>query len=339
MNKVLKWIALGALGILVIGVGVLMAGKCLGGSLSFAYDLKDHKILSLDNQKMVEKTIEIEDFDDLSVYTTEVDVKVKPGDKNEVYYKVAERLEPEINCENGKLSVNNKENGLYVKVGIDVYNEEDNIIEITVKKDSLKNLDISKSSGDFTIEGLDVKGKIHSSAGEVVIKDSENGEDLFIHISAGEIQISDSSFTKFEKKQSAGDSIFTNFKAEDYTDNISAGSNSFDKCELGNLYIHSSSGDTKVSDSKLGDCKLENSAGDFSAKNSEVGSVDAKISAGSISLNIIGEKDDFNYDIDASAGDIEIDGTHVQDFKDDNGADKNIKAKVSAGDFNVTFTK
>ena len=207
------------------------------------------------------------------------------------------------------------------------------------REHNLKNLDIDKSSGDFTIEGLDVKGKIHSSAGEVVIKDSENGEDLFIHISAGEIQISDSSFTKFEKKQSAGNSIFTNFKAKEYIDKISAGSNSFTNCELGNLDVHSSSGDTRISDSKLGDCKMENSAGDFVVENSEVGSVEAKISAGSITLNILGNKNDYNYDLDSSAGDIEIDGSHSKDFKEDNGSSKTIKGKLSAGDFTVNFIK
>jgi len=337
MNKVLKWIALSALGILVVGIGVLMAGKCLGGSLSFAYNLSNREFLTDQDRKIVEKTIETDEFDDIIIDLSSTDVSIELGDKNEVYYKTVEYLEPTINCENGKLSIiNNEENTTYF---FSFYiPKESNIVNITVKENSLKNLDIDKSSGSLTIKDIDIKGNIGSSSGDIEIDNCQNGDELDVKISSGKFSLKDSSFSKLNKKQSSGDTKLENVKISEFINESTSGSSKIDNCEFEKFDSNATSGSIDIQDSSLGDIKVKNTSGRLNVNNSKVENAQLSITSGDLDMDIVGEQNDYNYDIKAISGNIYLEGNEIEDgFYHNNDSDKNIKIKTTSGNVNIEF--
>lgn len=88
--------------------------------------------------------------------------------------------------------------------------------------------------------------------------------------------------------------------------------------------------------------ELEVSMGNVSASGTVIGNIDAECSMGNIDLYLTGFQEEFNYQLECMAGNIELDGQNygkgiTQTQKINNGADKRIDLECSMGNISVNF--
>ncbi len=296
MNKAVKIILTVSLGILVVGIFAVILGIRLGGSTNWGINFKTMEYT--DHSSVVENTVELKEFDSLTVDVSSMDIILKTGDSYKIEYKAEEGREPVIEESNGKLKITQSpESFQFFGININDYNE---YYTITVPEDAGQiDINAKSSSGDIMTDHVNISGKLHASSGDILISNSE-GKELDLSASSGEISC----------------------------DSVKA-----DKVE-----IDVSSGDIELLRVFADDLKCETSSGDITINETEAGDFDAHASSGEITVSLIGDEDDYSYELKATSGDIKFNGQKIEDkYEKDNGADNKIKIKTSSGDIDVTI--
>ncbi|MCR5672990.1 MAG: DUF4097 domain-containing protein [Lachnospiraceae bacterium] len=295
MNKAVKIILTVSLGILVIGILAVILGIRFGGSTNWGVDFGTMKYT--DHSSVVEKTIELKDFDYLTVDVSSMDILLKTGDSYKIEYKAEEGREPVIEESNGKLKITQSPQSFRF-FGINI-NSLDEYYTITVPEGAGQiDINAKTSSGDIMTDHVNISGKLHASSGDILVSNSE-GKELDLSASSGEIKC----------------------------DSVKA-----DKVE-----IDVSSGEIELLRVFADDLKCETSSGDININETEVSDFDAHASSGEVTACLIGDEDDFSYELKASSGDIKLNGQKIEDkYEKDNGTDNKIKIKTSSGDIDIT---
>ena len=194
--------------------------------------------------------------------------------------------------------------------------------KFTINDDlTFKSLDLDVSAGKFTASTLTVENdsNIYISAGDIEIRNLVVGGNSILKVSAGDLVVNNLTVDKSGSfKVSAGDlKVGKAIVTGESTLNVSAGDMVIDELKTSKFDAHISAGDIDVAKLETEDIKF-------------------KISAGDISLKIVGSVDDFNIDIDKSAGSCNLDKSQRhQTVKDSN---KVIEGDISAGKATINFT-
>lgn len=145
-------------------------------------------------------------------------------------------------------------------------------------------------------------------------------ENVNFEVKAGELDVRDLSAEKCTLDFTAGDSSFSNVMISEHSDiKISAGDCNFFNCTLNDPDIKMTAGYMFFGTSRL------------------LGSSDIKMTAGSMYINLSGTAEDYNFNIDKTAGNIEIDGNDSAQNITNQGAIHTINISLTAGDCIVGF--
>ena len=157
---------------------------------------------------------------------------------------------------------------------------------------SFKSLDLDVSAGKFTASTLTVENDsdIYISAGDIEISNLVIGGNSILKVSAGDLVVNNITVDGSASfKVSAGDMTIGNATVTgDSTLNVSAGDMNFNELKTNKLEAKISAGDIDIAKVETDDIKFN-------------------ISAGDISMKIVGSIDEFNIDIDKSAGSCNLD--------------------------------
>lgn len=214
MNRLSKYTLLLAVGLCIFGVIFLAVGAGFGG-LDFlsSKNLDSTSLSSSDKQYQMPKT-KIDDFDQLEIDTSYMDVSIRPSEDDSCYlsYNITgnETANPfQYKIDNGTLSIKEDHSAeSHFFVGIDysslanlftgrtiVTEETDSVTLWIPSKKQYTATAISSEDGDISIEGLNVQQfSLKTSYGDVAIKNSSLGNVTF-YSSDGDLSCENTSFS------------------------------------------------------------------------------------------------------------------------------------------------
>ena len=293
MNRTVKIILIIAACLLPIGIIALVLGIRYGGNT--AWSIKPGKGAAELN--IVSDKQELKEFNSLSLDVSSIDVTLRTGDSYSIEYTTREGREPVITEDHGKLTVTQPkdDNIMVFDFNTDPMNDT-YLITVTENAKEIK-IDMEASSGEITIDRVNVTGDIEASSGDIMINDTE-GKELKIKTSSGKIAC--------------------------------------DKIRVTDIDFHTSSGDIEILRMFTDSFKCNTSSGEVGINDSEAEKVECKTSSGDVEIGLNGKEDDYSYDIDTSSGDIRVNGSKSDGNYKKEGGSKKITVSTSSGDVEVT---
>lgn len=294
MNGKVKIILIIAACMIPAGIIVAMLGVSFGGNPSWSLGFTEGKVAF--STEYVSNTVDIDEFDTLSIETSTADINIVRGSKYQIEYKTREGKEPVITQENGRLTVKQPSMGF---VMFDLgFVQDNNTYTITVPEDSDEiALDLKSSTGDVFLDRLKVSGRIVSSSADVQLNDIE-GESLDINVSSGDIEGDKVKIGKIRLEGSTSDIEILRLESDD-------------------VFCHTSTGDIEINDSAVSNIKCEASTGD-------------------VVLALNGNESDYSYNISVSTGDITVNSREYnKEYVEERNSGNTIDIKTSTGDVDV----
>lgn len=247
-------------------IWLIVAGALLSvGLIIFLISMNalnwSYKALSTNNY--VENTYEItEDFTNISINTTTIDIKIVPSTSEKVEVKVYENEKEQhfASVADGTLNITSVDNRKwYDFIGI---NFQTSKITISIPQGQYENLNINTSTSDvyiskeFTFNSADIT----LSTGDVKYY-ATTCENLFIERSTGRVLIENVTAKNITIEGSTGDTILKNVKANE---DISI------KCSTGDVILNNITMVNLISTGNTGEMELENvvASGKFDIKRS-----------------------------------------------------------------------
>ena len=314
MSKTERIILIVALAMIPVGIIIAFLGFRFGGRASWSVNLADSQVNS--STEIVESSVDLEEFDSLTVDVSSMDVNLIPGDSYQLHYRVMEGNEPILNTRGGELSISQPKRANFM-----VFNFEspDEYYELTVPEGTkIYPLDFKTASGHATIEGVPVSGKIRLMSGDLNIKGFDT-TDLNLELSSGEVTFDQINLNNMNVKMSSGE-----FYMNDST--------------MQRLSLEASSGDYEINNVKADEITGILTSGELTMKDVKTDKIDAKMTSGELTMDLIGNADDYDYTISLTSGDIEINGEEMEHkYVKDTGSDKKINVKATSGDVEINF--
>lgn len=222
---------------------------------------------------VVEGSMTLDAFDELSVDNTSIDFVMQTGSEWRLDYCVPEGKEPVVKQNGGSLSIMEPEN---ISMNVSLSGKTIQY-RVTVPEGTELDTEIMTSSGDISIKadgadgrklenrvGLELKGKISSTSGEIKLEGiGASGEVLS---SSGDVAISRAAGDKLDVSTTSGEITLTEAKY----DRVSA---------------ESSSGDVEVADLTVAELKTGTTSGRFNAEGIEAKEFSHSSSSGSVKMN------------------------------------------------------
>ena len=335
--------------LLVLGGILLGLGLLLGGKTSFSFAFKDK---TFTEPVYVDNSFDLDDFTsmDIDMYTGKL--YIEESDKCSIEYHLLEDLVPEINVENGKLSVIQKDTGFSTFNVLTVQDEQ--YVKLYVTKDQIA--DIKSSSGGIEIKDVNINGTIKSQSGSLNINGSE-ADSLDIKVSSGRTTIDNVKYDSIKCDQSSGKLILQNVEAdtldvkslsggidmenvtaESIVGNSTSGGAGFTNVNAKKVNMEVTSGSFKMDRCEIGELTAESTSGGVKAEETKIDKADLDVSSGGINFNLIGDVNDYDFDLNVSSGSVRVnDEKKDGDYILINGKDKKIKAESSSGGININI--
>ncbi len=146
---------------------------------------------------------------------------------------------------------------------------------------------------------------------------------------------------KIDVELGAGMIKASDLNGKDVEFDLGAGYMEWDALNADSLKIEMGAGKVVTTNAVLGDLDVSLGAGDCQVQGKFQGNVKVNCAAGKVNLKHIGEESEFNYELDCSAGSIQVGNEEFSGLgeeKDvDNNASKTMELSVSAGNIEVEF--
>lgn len=285
--------------IIVVVMCAVTASKIVIKHVAHAKDDPISRYFVTAGDKIKDGTVDISQFDELDLDVSSIDTYIQTGDSYKLEYHAYEYNIPEVEQRGGELTV--KQPSHSGIFNLHIVNEEQ-YYKLTVPENAgMLNVDLEASSGRISVENVDLEGKATLSSGNLILTNSK-GDDLTIHISSGNANIENISFSKL-------------------------------KMEL-------LSGNLNINGGTLDELETEMSSGNMDLSGMSFNQGEFKSSSGNLNLEVVGSADDFSYDLKSSSGSIIVDGKKMEKkYRTEDDKDKTIKAELSSGKINISFTK
>lgn len=241
MSKALKVILFIGCGMIPVGIIIFALGVLTGGKAGWTMEFGNGgKFISSD---ILEQSQEVEDFDDLEIEVSSVDVFIMQGDEFQISYKTRSGHEPEITQEGGTLKVRQPSRGF---VMFDLgFTQDVDAYTITVPEGRSINLRALSSSGDIELDSLDVYASIEASSGEVLLNDT-TGERMEVSTSSGEIDGDKVKNKICCFKSSSGDINMLRMFVDEAECTTSSGDIDINNSEVGRIDCSTTSGEVEI---------------------------------------------------------------------------------------------
>lgn len=335
--------------LLLLGGVLLGLGILLGGKTSFSFNLNDKEFIE---PVYVDNSFNLDDFSSMNIDIKKAKLYIEESDKCGIEYHLLEDLVPEINVENGKLSVVQKDNN-FIPVNILTIQEEQ-YIKIYATKDQI--VDIQSSSGGVEIKNVNIDGKITSQSGSLSIEGSE-GDSLDIKVSSGRTTIDNVKYNSLKSDQSSGKFIIKdaevatlnvrslsggidmeNVTAESIEGNSTSGGVDFTNVNAKKANLDVTSGSFNMDGCEIDDLIAESTSGGVKAEDTRIDNANLDVSSGGVNLNLSGDVNDYDFDLSVTSGSIRInDEKKDGDYILSTGKDKKIKVETSSGGININI--
>ena len=335
--------------LLLLGGVLLGLGILLGGKTSFSFNLNDKEFIE---PVYVDNSFDLDDFSSMNIDIKRAKLYIEESDKCGIEYHLLEDLVPEINVENEKLSVVQKDNN-FIPVNILTIQEEQ-YIKIYATKDQIA--DIQSSSGGVEIKNVNIDGIITSQSGSLSIEGSE-GDSLDIKVSSGRTTIDNVKYNSLKSDQSSGKFIIKdaevatlnvrslsggidmeNVTAESIEGNSTSGGVDFTNVNAKKANLDVTSGSFNMDGCEIDDLIAESTSGGVKAEDSKIKNADLDVSSGVVNLNLTGDVNDYDFDLNVSSGSVRVnDEKKDGDYILNNGKDNKIKAETSSGSININI--
>lgn len=335
--------------LLLLGGVLLGLGILLGGKTSFSFNLNDKEFIE---PVYVDNSFDLDDFSSMNIDIKRAKLYIEESDKCGIEYHLLEDLVPEINVENEKLSVVQKDNN-FIPVNILTIQEEQ-YIKIYATKDQIA--DIQSSSGGVEIKNVNIDGIITSQSGSLSIEGSE-GDSLDIKVSSGRTTIDNVKYNSLKSDQSSGKFIIKdaevatlnvrslsggidmeNVTAESIEGNSTSGGVDFTNVNAKKANLDVTSGSFNMDGCEIDDLIAESTSGGVKAEDTRIDNADLDVSSGGVNLNLSGDVNDYDFDLSVTSGSIRInDEKKDGDYILSTGKDKKIKVETSSGSININI--
>ncbi len=263
MKKAIKITILIAVGLVVLGLGMVFVSVAAGG-----FDIRN----VVKTRTYVEKTYEVtEDFENLQLDFSSNDLQVLPSENGKmklVCYE-SDNITYDVKVENKTLVIEEKIDTTIGSIFNFEFNFEDQTNKLYLPKDQYKDFELNLNSGDFTSN------------------ESFTFRDVNLDVSSGDVYLSDLIARDLFVDCSSGDVGLSGVSVENLTANVSSG-----RIDIENTYVNkilkmkSSSGSASLiktqcteADIRVGSGSIE--VADFTAADG----FDIHVSSGSANLN------------------------------------------------------
>ena len=313
MNKIVKYICIGAA--IAVGAGIIIAliGRAFSGSVNLETFSVGSTITVTADDCINEKT-ELKEFSSLRMDATMIDIEVVKGDKYELEINVPEEFIPEVTEEGGKLYIKQPKNE---NISMNIVNAK-LYYKITVPDDDVIDTEIIVTSGDVTVKDVNLEGMIQQTSGDSNISGVRSGK-LVLKATSGSTMIQDAEVDSIEVGRTSGDVNLRGVKSS-------------------SLDIEATSGEIEIDDSDISDVSVEVTSGDVDAERLTVDNFTVGGTSAEVDLHLVGNVEDYDFDINTTSGDIEVGGVSSEhSYKTNAGKDKKINISTTSGDVEIAF--
>lgn len=229
--------------------------------------------------------------------------------------------------------------------------------ERQIPAENIKNLSLELGAGEFyirekdaadgmvdvTIEGVggckyQVKDNtlhVEGFTGIRTLGMSGNRNNLILTFPAG------TNFGEIDIEAGAGTMEMVSLQAEEITVEVGAGEFIMNRMEAKELSAEIGAGRLVVSDMHAKDVSLMVGVGDCTYEGAITNELEAECSMGNIALTLDGKESDYNYELECSAGNIDINGSVVSGLASErsiqNGAARTLELVCSMGNISILF--
>ena len=311
MKNTVKWLCIIAGMLIAAGIVIFAIGKVFNGQISTEI-FGIYSGITVTEEDIIKETKEISPFEELQIEATLTDIYILKGDKYELEISAPEELIPEVKEQSGKLIVKQPKIGNVNVINASVY------YKLTVPSDEVIKTDITVTSGDISIESVNVEGhvaqtsgdakvtdiasanlKLDSTSGNAVMNSCEIDEISMDHTS-GAVNLNDTTSKKIIFNSTSGDLIANNAVTDEFNANITSGEIEATDCDFKNVYISGTSAD--------------------------------------VNLDLRGNVSDYDYAINTLSGDIEVDTMEMEHtYVTKNGKNNKITIDTTSGDIKIAF--
>lgn len=335
-GKKIMYYVIAAAALIVLGVGITGLGKALGGSSNGILGINKTKDegWKVTTGNVVEGTVFIDDFDELVLNTSSVDIIIEEGTDFAFTYCVFEGQEPKVTQSGSKLKIEQPSN--IVSVDLFAYGPEGRYYKLTVPEDVKIDVEIESSSGEIDINSVDMFGSVSSSSGSIKIA-NVIGDDLDVTASSGSIRVETSRFDKLIVKATSGDVTTSISDTHELSLTTSSGTIKVDRTTADDTFLKSTSGSIKAEEFETDSVKVETTSGSVNLECDEVDSVKCKSTSGSVTLELPGSKDDYSYDLSCTSGTIKVGNDRSDHSYSSKNGGKPVEVQTTSGNIHIQF--
>lgn len=354
MNKFVRYLIVTAGACTIMGFGLIMAGRILGGEPGFwirsdgFHTNQDMRHDRAGQIATLEKT-EMEPFESINIQVDFNHITVKPSDDGRYYLECrlfTRKNKPEYDVKDGVLNLtcimepdsyaSYGTSGFFI-VNTDSVNQNG---EVTVYVPNDIPMDLVKlysNDGDVAYEGPEAKTlDFTSKYGGIQLK-SPKAENAYLTLSDGTVSLDGGSFTTLNLTNKYGNTTLNRITASRIDIKASDGNLTMKEIIAGSLTTENKYGKTVLDSVTADSLMMDQNDGDCTIRNADINSGCFENKFGDITLELTGLEADYNYNLKMKYGKIRLNGQTYdeEDYHKNNGASKNIRTDSNDGNVRI----
>ena len=320
----MKKLSLVLLVILIIGVGLAMAGWAMGGPHGLWLDRHGLHLSGGERGDLVKVDETLAGFTNVDVRADFFDhITVKEGDAYTVRGARYERYGPiDVRLDGDTLKVTAVHDRRWIDFAVDDFWNHNSYLEITYPKGvKLGSAAVELSAGKLNVNGIEC-------------------ETLTVDDDFGDVDISNVSAKSLRAKLNAGDLKVRNVRADKLNVTNDFGKVTLDDAVSDDIVMKLNSGDMRGSGVSAGNLIVDNDFGKVVFDSLVfTGHCDIEANSGNVDLRLNMNKDDVSYELNVSAGSINVDGSKYGGSVSSRvaGAAANLRVGNDFGSISVDF--
>lgn len=358
MSKLTKRVLIAAGFCIVFGLGLLTAGRALGGEMGFwidrtgIYTNQDIRNRSKENRYVMEKT-ELDSFDSMEVLVENNNIEVVLSDDGHYYmeYRLYARgSEPWYRVENGVLTVKcvmDQDSSYSYGAGFMIWNTGSSFQRGTVKiylpKDSpMKVVKLGNNDADLSYDGPDADTyDFTSSYGSMSVSGGKAGK-VYLNASDGNITCHSMECDELILKNNYGKTDLSDITTNKLTIDASDGRISAKRIKAGSVSIENTYGGLTGELIEADSFYVKMADGNCNLEKADLKEAFFENTYGTVDVELVGSEKDYNYKVETTYGSIRVGGSSFREgegYQRDNDAERNLTVAAEDGNIVISFTE
>ena len=311
MKNIVRWLCIVAGILIAAGIVIFAIGRVFRGQFNLGI-WSVYGGISVTEADIINKTEEISPFDELQINATVSDIYIIKGDKYELEINAPEELMPEIKEQSGKLIIKQPKIGVVNIINASVY------YKLTVPSDKTIKTDIDVTSGNVTIENINVEGYVSQTSGNV--------------------DVTGIASTNLRLNATSGDASVNSCQIDEISMDHTSGTISMNDVTSKKVTINSTSGDLNANNAVTDEINVDVTSGTITAIDCDFKNVKINGTSSDVNMNLKGDVSDYDYDIDTLSGEVAVDTMQMDHtYATKNGKNNKITIDTTSGDVTISF--